>query len=119
MAKESKDLFSNVAYGSVTHSAANTLTFQEIATGISVQAKIAWIISKITWLIDAASLAALAGASDILRMAVVLSNKITDLSDLSDPAIVDLTRLSVEVHGTAASGAVIRDLSFSFNHSTQ
>jgi len=107
--KKTEDAFSNVAYGQVTASAANVLTFSEIATGISVMEKIAWIVHRIVWYMSAATLAELTTTGDILDMALTLSNKVTDLTDLSDPAIVDNFRLRAEQRGTAASFVLLQE----------
>ncbi len=111
-----KDLFSNIAYATVTESAADTLTFAEIQTGVAVHQKVAWVINRILWYLTPASQALVTAAADSLSMALVLNNKVDDLADLSDPAIVDVLTLMTVLFGTAASGErlfapILRDFS--------
>lgn len=95
-----KDIFSNIAYASVTASAVNTLTFSEINTGVSVHEKIAWVISKILWYPKQESIAQLTAADDILDMALTLNNKVSDIAELSDPAVIDLLSITSIIWGT-------------------
>ena len=104
MGKTVTDLFSNIAYASVTESAANTLTFSEIQTGISVHEKVAWVISRIVWHIPTSTLILMAAAADGVNMGLVLSNKIDDLEDMADPSLVDNLIVSRHDFGTGASG---------------
>jgi hypothetical protein len=105
MAKEkAKDLFSNVAFGTVTESAINTLTFAEISTGVSVREKIAWIIGRILWYPAKLTMTGVHESADMLDMALTSSNKVDDISSLSDPAVIDLFSFGVAHYGTAGSG---------------
>lgn len=89
MAKErTKDLFSNIAFGSVTESAPNTLTFAEINTGMSVHEKIAWIINRIIWYPSVVQIQAITAAADALNMALTLSNKVPDIKAMGDPSVL-------------------------------
>lgn len=109
MAKEkTKDLFSNIAYASVTESAANTLTFAEINTGVSVHQKIAWIISRISWHIPDSELDSMAAQSDAMDMGLTLSDKVDSLSDLSDPALLSRNGLYLYQMGTPATGLLMQ-----------
>ncbi len=107
MGKQAKDVFTNIAYASVTESAPNTLTFSEINTGVSVHQKIAWIISKVCWHIPSNTLNEFAAAGDLLDMGLTLNNKVTDLASLSDPAIICRQALYAHVMGTPATGSII------------
>ena len=99
------DKYSNKAYISLTESAANTLTFKELETGVSLFEKRAWIIHRIEYFIDNAAWAELLGAADSLMLGLVLSNKITSL-DLSDAAVIDLVKINIGTAGTPASGFI-------------
>jgi len=104
MAKtKTKDLFSNIAYAAVTMSALNTLTFSEINTGVSVHEKIAWIISRISWYPSQASIEACSASQDFLLMSLVSNNKVDDIADLSDPAVIDHMRIFPIPTGAAAN----------------
>lgn len=84
--------YANKAYGAVTESAANTLTFSQIQTNISVMQKIAWIISRIEWYLTPAQIALLVDDADAYDLALVSSNKMASLS-LSDPSVIDFIQI--------------------------
>lgn len=91
MAKK-QDLFSNKGYGAVVESAANTLTFSEIQTNVSIFEKVAWVLHRIEWYITQATYGLLADGADHLEMALVASANITDLG-LDVPAVIDVLDL--------------------------
>jgi len=100
--KKKGDKFVNLAFGTITESAANTLTFSEIQTHISVFEKEAWIIHRIQWFPTAYSFDKLVGVADYFTLALTVSNKVTTL-DLSDPAVIDLAQVVGVLHGAAAN----------------
>lgn len=100
MAKGKADLFVNMAFGSVLESAANTLTFSEIQTGLSIFEKVAWVIHRIQYY--SYSLGLLLAEEDTIMAALVVSNKLSAL-DLSDPAVIDMVEWGVLYHGTPAN----------------
>lgn len=102
MAKESTDKFVNRAYVSITESAAGTLTFKELETGVSVFDKAGWIIHRISYYLDNTSLNEFGAASDQLIAGITVSNKVASL-DLSDPAVIDLFNLAIRPIGTPAN----------------
>ncbi len=107
MAK-SKDLYVNTAYGTVVETAANTLTFSEIQTNVSIFEKIAWIISRIEWYLPTATLALIAAGDDLFTMALTASNNLTALA-LNAPGVIDL---NVFQSGNVVSGwPIVRDFS--------
>lgn len=78
MARE-EDRFANLAGASVTESAANTLTFQEIQFGIGLGAGVALLIDQIDYFIN--NLGTLFVADqDQVYMALCARNDLTDLS---------------------------------------
>lgn len=82
-----RDQFANKFYGTVTESAANTLTFAEIQTNVSVFDKQAWILHRLEWYINPAMLQ-LSAADDRFTVALTNSNSITSLG-LNDAAVID------------------------------
>lgn len=88
MAKGNALEFSNKAYGTVTESAANTLTFSQIQTNISIMEKVAWVISRIEWYFTPAQIALLVDDADAFEVALTSSNKVATLS-LADSAVID------------------------------
>jgi len=86
--KGKKDEYANVAFGAVTLSAANTLTFSQIQMAIGMFQGIAMLIHRIAWQPTATSLREIVAATDSLHMALTSSNRLTAIYDLSDPSII-------------------------------
>ncbi len=110
-----QDNFVNKAYAKVTESAANTLTFQEIQTGLAMFEKVAWVIHRIQWFLGNVLITELLATSDRIVMALCGNNKMTSL-DLADQAVYDLCSVRTYVSGTPATGYIfvnpfIRDFS--------
>lgn len=104
------DKYANVAHMKVVESAANTLTYKKLETGISLFEKMAWVIARIEYYSIGAGFAA---ADDGLYMGIFTSNNPSAFSP-EQVAIVDMTNLSRVDLGTAASGLlfsvpIIRD----------
>lgn len=93
MAKASTDKYANTAYGVVTMSAANTLTFSQINMGMGIFQRTAMLLHRCLWSPTAPSLRELVAATDHLDMALVSSNRLTTISDLTDPAVIAAIRL--------------------------
>lgn len=109
-----KDAYANKFYGAVTESAANTLTFGEIQTNVSIMEKIAWVLHRLEWYIPKASFDLIVNTADMLDLALAGSSGITDLG-LDEAAVID--RLSIGVREATAVGfqnwsqPLIRDFS--------
>jgi len=106
------DRYANVAHIQVTESAANTLTYKKLETGISLFEKMAWVISRIEyyWLAFA-----LADANDGLTVGITTSNNPSSLVP-EHVAVVDMTRfemiyLGVPANALLLTAPVIRDFS--------
>lgn len=89
-----KDIYSNKAYGSVLESAANTLTFAEIRTNVNVFSKIAWIVNRVEWYVNVATVGLILAGADGLLMALTASDNIPDLG-LDNPSVIDLNQWSL------------------------
>lgn len=98
-----QDQFSNIAAIGVTESAANTLTFKKLETGVSLFEKQAWLISRIIYFFSTWNIAQFADEDDYLDVAMCATSQITLLGDLSNPGILDLFRLCKHEEGTPAS----------------
>jgi len=106
--------FSNVAYIQVEESAANTLTFKKLETGIAPFEKRAWLISRIEYFF-ASSSTNFAADNDRLQIGISASNSFTAV-DLGENAILDLYDYKRIDLGAAASGMfqtwpAVKDLS--------
>jgi len=89
---KARDLYSNKGFGEVVESAANTLTFSEIRTNISIFEKVAWVIHRIEWYVSQAVYGLLEDSADHIEMALVASSAISSLG-LDVPAVIDLLDL--------------------------
>lgn len=100
------DKYVQKAYAAVTLSAANTLTFSEINTGLAMFEKVAWIIHRIQWFLASATIQELVANDDYIQCALVGSDKMTSFG-LDDQAVYDLFAIDAMVSGTPASGLLI------------
>lgn len=88
---------------SVTESAANTLTFDKLETGLSVYDKVGWVIARVEWRLGATTPGFFNSSGDLIAAALVMSNQLTALND-TDPAVQAIRKWSRLDIGTAASG---------------
>lgn len=88
-AKGAVDQFANIASIGVTESAANTLTFKKLETGISLMDKAAWVISRIEYYLSNLTLTQFADDGDMLDIGLVTRNNLTNIVNPADPAVVD------------------------------
>lgn len=104
MAKATRDAYANVAYGAVTMSAANTLTFSQIQMGVGLFEGRAMCIHRIKYSGTSNSIREMVAATDRLVIAVTTSNRLTSIIDVSDPAMID----NVDLVGIAANIELVR-----------
>lgn len=97
------DKYSNIAHIRVTESAANTLTYRKLETGISLFEKMAWVISRIEYYF---LLFTLPATGDAQIMALTTSNNPAALVP-EEVAVIDMTKVSRMDMGTAATAAII------------
>lgn len=97
------DNFTSQAVFNVTESAANTLTFEKLETGLSVYDKIGWVIQRIEWRLSSAVPALFNSAGDTLSMGLTITNSLTSLGD-ENPACLTIKRLLRTDYGAAATG---------------
>jgi len=118
-AKATRDMFANIASIQCDESAANTLTFKKLETGMSIMDKVAWVISRVEYYINHLEAAYFNTDTDSLFMALTVSNTINTLISGRieyDPAVlhgIAIQRLDI---GAAASGFLeVRPLVFDFS----
>jgi hypothetical protein len=83
------DAFANVAFGTCTQSAANTLTFAAIQMAVGMFQGIAMLINRVKYIPTAPTLREIVAAADRLDVALTSSNRLTAITDVTDPAILD------------------------------
>lgn len=103
-----RDSFANVGYASVVETAANTLTFAEIQTNVSVFEKTAWVLHRIEWYLLAATKALLVAADDLFTMGLTASRSLTALG-LNESTVIDL--LTFQYGDQVMGQPLIRDFS--------
>ncbi len=85
-----EDRFANVAAGQVTLSAANTLTFNEILTGVSLGQGVGMLIDQISYYLNDLLVTEMSALNDSCQFAVTTSNDVPDIEDAIDRRILDL-----------------------------
>lgn len=104
MAKRGEDRYTNLASADVTESAANTITYQELLTGISLGVGVGMLIDQLDYLPAGGALDDLVAVGDQLSFGWFTSNSPTSI-ELNDRRLIHMGRLKSEpVVGTAASG---------------
>lgn len=88
MAKTKVDAYVNRLYGDVTMSAANTLTFAQILLGVGLFQGMALLIHRVLWYPVATTLREVVAAADSFNMALTSSNRVVDILETSDPAVL-------------------------------
>jgi hypothetical protein len=103
MPKTGGDQFANQAIVSVLESAANTLTFKKLETGISIADKVAWILSRIEYFVSGMDAADFNGDADTLEFGLSVSAAFTTAA-LTETSVLDYNNVARRDIGTAASG---------------
>jgi len=109
--KSIKDLFSNQGAISCTESAANTLTFKKLETGINFFEKVAWVISRIDFYPTDLTTTQFANTDDALDIAYTTANSISDIKALDNPGVLFWKRFQLAVY---AAGTLMRMNEFPF-----
>lgn len=107
MARKNEDRFSNMLSAEVTETAAGSLTYTEIVTGISLGMGIGMLIDKIEYDITGPSLALLVAAADSMDLGWLTSNAPTNISITDRRVIHKISMRKGPIIGTAASSAEI------------
>ena len=101
----SKDIYCNQAYLTVTESGANTLTFNQLLTSISIYEKIGWIIARMEYklTIDATDFAA---TDDAVQFGISTSDQIASI-EMDNSPVIDTNEVRRTDLGTAANGLIL------------
>jgi len=103
-----QDRFANIASGEVTMSAANTITFTEILTGISLGVGVGILIDEIDYYPSSAALRELVGNADSIAMGWTTSNAVSDLVDAADRRVIHSINLVASIVGAVVSLHVLK-----------
>ena len=97
-----EEKYVNQAYLSVTESAANTMTFSKLETGVSIREKVGWLISRLDWFF-AVTVADFSAAGAALKYGISAMDTFAALS-LKHSGIIDMNEVTRQDWGVAASG---------------
>lgn len=95
------DQFANLAVIKVVESAANTLTFKKLETGISLFEKIAWIIQRVEYYSQILA-TVFDGTGDKLTVALTSTDQLTSLA-FENNALIDHLSIQRSDWGAAAT----------------
>lgn len=107
-----KDAFANIATLHVVESAANTLTYAKLETGIALFEKVAWLIHRIEFYLSTLDVAHFAAEADTCYWALLASNTLTTLiggNIVKEPSVIFGQRAKRTDWGAAATGLFIHD----------
>lgn len=115
MAKAGNDSYANYAIISVSESAANTLTFKKLETGISLSEKVAWLINRIEYILSPLNAATFNADGDALLFGLAVSSAFVT-PGLVETTIIDYNSVARHDFGAAASMhwdhmPIVKDLS--------
>lgn len=103
MGKRPEDRYANLASATATETAAGTLTYAEVATGISLGQGIGLLIDQINYLVNVSTLEDLVATGDVVQMGW-FSSKVPSSFSFNDRRIIDMAQLHVAPPiGTPAS----------------
>lgn len=106
MAKQSAaDKFCNTAVIQCTESAANTLTFKKLETGVPLFEKVAWLIHRLEYFINDISATQFNATGDYMTLALTASAAVATLT-MEDPACIDLLQVRRSDFGAAANAGM-------------
>jgi hypothetical protein len=108
MAASQTDKFANIATITINESAANTLTFKKLETGINLMEKIAWVISRIEYMATT-YFTVLDGNNDQIHMGLCVANNLTSMvtaAAYADPSLLDKIVYERTDTGTAANATL-------------
>lgn len=98
----SNDKFANYAVLTCTESAANTLTFKKLETGISLTEKVGWIINRIEYYLTHLNTTVFNAAGDAFYYGLALSNGFS-VPAVDRNEIIDYNQHEFQIYGAAAS----------------
>lgn len=105
-AKSVLDKFSNKARLAVTMSAADTISFNELVTGVSFYDNVAWIVHRIEYTISVTSVGLMTASGDLIELGVTTRDTLVSLAT-NQSEVIDTVGLFRMDMGAAASGVLL------------
>lgn len=106
MATKAKDMYTQLAYMSVTESAVNTLTFQGLSVFSNVMQSNAMIIHRIDYYLTAYTLRQLTASADALLFGVGGDDTLATI-DPGNAQVYDYQQIQQLIHGTPANAQLV------------
>lgn len=97
MARKVEDRFANRITAKVVMSAADTLTWVEVQTGVSLGSGVGMLIDSVEYFWDMATKALMSANQDYLVAAWTTSNVPTDLNEINDQRIIHQANFQVRL----------------------
>jgi hypothetical protein len=107
MAAAPKDQFANYAILSLLESAANTLTFKKLETGISLNEKVAWVVNRIEYFINNLQAAMFNTDGDTYSYGLSVSGAFATAA-LTETTVIDFNQVCRLDFGTVASALMVQ-----------
>lgn len=105
---KSMDTYANVFAGTITESAANTLTFSELQTGLNIFDKVGLLVNRIEWDVNDV-LDEVAGSGDGVNLGLSASNAWSTVS-LTERSVIQVVRQRRKDMGTPATAEYLEEI---------
>ena len=105
---QARDVFPNIAAVSLTLSAANTLTYSQILTGVNLGQGVGMLIDRVEWAPSQASLADIDTDQDRIEFGLTTSNTLTNINSATDRRVILFDAIHRGDMGVAASAWIFR-----------
>lgn len=107
-----RDRFANIASIETVETAANTLSFNSLSTNMGFLGRrdqaLAMVIDELQWRPNMVALTQLLTTADRIRMALTVSNAVTDITDLTDRRILATHSWGLGFVGAATAAFIIQ-----------
>jgi len=102
------DKYQSIATIAVTESAANTITFSALTTGLGFGTKRGMLIDAVEFHLTPGSLNLILDEADQATLGLTVSSGVTDLTDFTDRRIITMIQLDQLNSGTPANAQLIK-----------
>lgn len=104
---EKQDTYVNQAYLTCVESAANTLTFNQLLTNVSIHEKIGWVISRIDYRVPVL-VSNFAATNDSVAYGLSVSDQLSSVG-MEFSGVIDWNTINRQDIGTAGTGVFLQN----------